>query len=328
MKPDAKTQLWMYQTMVKSRYFEECVAAIYMEGKKPIFDLAKGPIPGEMHLSRGQEPAAVGVCAHLGPGDVLTAGHRLHHFALAKGVRLPPMAAEIFGKATGLSGGRGGHMHIIDAACNFYASGIIAEGIAPAAGAALAFKMRRERNIGVSVIGEGGANAGVFHETLNLAALWKLPFICVIEDNAWAVTVSKQTSTAVPRNDVRAAAYGIPGVYVPGNDPYEIHQAVGEAVARAREGHGPTLIEVETWRYDGHFQGDPEAYRPRGEKEALLARDPIPAMRRRLMADGTASEGRLRQLDDDARAAVDDAIQFARSSCPPAAEEALLRVYA
>lgn len=314
--------------MVKSRYFEECLADIYMEGKKPIFDLAKGPIPGEMHLSRGQEPAAVGVCAHLEAADVLTAGHRLHHFAIAKGVRLRSMAAEIFGKASGLSGGRGGHMHIIDAACNFCASGIIAEGIAPAAGAALAFKMRQERRVGVSVIGEGAANAGVFHETLNLAALWQLPFVCVIEDNAWAVTVSKQTSTSVPRNDVRAAAYGIPGVYVPGNDPYEIYRVVGEAVSRARAGHGPTLIEVETWRYDGHFQGDQQAYRPQGEKESLLARDPIPAMRRRLVAEGTATEEDLRRLDQDARAAVDDAIQFARSSPPPAAEDALLRVYA
>lgn len=328
MKPDNTTQLWMYETMVKSRYLEECLATVYMEGKKPIFDLAKGPIPGEMHLSRGQEPAAVGVCAHLRVADALTAGHRLHHFAIAKGVRLRPMVAEIFGKASGLSGGRGGHMHIIDATCNFSASGIVCEGMAPAAGAALAFQLRGEPNVGVAVIGEGAANAGVFHETLNLAALWRLPFICLIEDNAWAVTVSKETSTAVPRNDVRAAAYGIPGAYVAGNDPYEIYRVVGEAIERARAGGGPTLVEVETWRYDGHFQGDPAAYRPKGEREALLARDPIPAMRARMLADKVATEGALTRLEAAAKGAVDEAIQFARDSELAAGEAALLHVYA
>lgn len=328
MKPDKQKQLWMYESMVKSRYFEKCMAEIYMEGKKPVFDIAKGTIPGEMHLSSGQEPTAVGVCAHLGPKDALAAGHRLHHFAIAKGVRLRPMAAEIFGKATGLSGGRGGHMHIIDATCNFSSSGIIAEGMPAAAGAALAFKMRQENHVGVGVIGEGGANAGVFHETLNLAALWKLPFICVIEDNNWAVTVEKSTSTSVPRNDVRGAAYGIPAVYVEGNDPFKIYEAVGAAIARARAGDGPSIVEIETWRYDGHFQGDPQGYRHPGEREALLARDPIPAMRGRMLAEETASEAELAALEAAAHAAVDDAIKFARDSALPAPEDALQKVYA
>ncbi len=196
MKPDTLAQLSMYEKMVTSRYFEECMAVGYLEGKQPIFDLARGPVPGEMHLSRGQEPCAVGVCAHLCEQDVLTAGHRLHHFAIAKGVRLRQMAAEIFGKATGLAGGRGGHMHLIDPQCRFSASGIISEGMPAAAGAALAFKMRKQPHVAVAVIGEGGANAGVFHETLNLAAVWNLPFVCIIEDNSWAVTVAKKTSTA------------------------------------------------------------------------------------------------------------------------------------
>jgi TPP-dependent pyruvate/acetoin dehydrogenase alpha subunit len=328
MTPDKKTQLWMYETMVTSRYFEECLAVIYMEGKKPVFDLAKGPIPGEMHLSRGQEPVAVGVCAHLNRDDALTAGHRLHHFAIAKGVRLPAMTAEIFGKSSGLSGGRGGHMHIIDANCNFSASGIICEGMAPAAGAALAFKMRNEQRVGISVIGEGGANAGLFHETLNLAALWKLPYVCVIEDNSWAVSVAKATSTSVPRNDVRAAAYGIPGEYVAGNDPYEIYRVVGEAVKRARAGGGPTLIEVETWRYDGHFQGDTEHYLAKGEKEEKLARDPIPAMRAHMFKGHTASDADLDALEKKARAAVDEAIRFARVSPMAVPEDALSHVFA
>lgn len=328
MKPDKKTQLWMYETMVKVRYFERRIADIYMEGKKPIFDLAKGPIPGEMHLASGQEPPAVGVCAHLQKDDVLTAGHRLHHFAIAKGVRLRPMTAEIFGKAAGLSGGRGGHMHLIDPICNFSASGIVAEGMAPAAGAALCFKMRKEPRVGVSIVGEGAANAGVFHETMNIAALWKLPFVCVIEDNSWGITVAKTTSTSVPRNDVRARSYGIPGAYVAGNDPFEIYSVVGAAVQRARAGGGPSLIEVETWRYDGHFQGDTEGYRPNGEKDGLLARDPIPAMRARILSGRTASEEEVKAAEECARLAVDDALEFARESPLPEPDDALKCVYA
>jgi TPP-dependent pyruvate/acetoin dehydrogenase alpha subunit len=161
--PSSAQRLWMYETMLKSRYFEERMAEIYLEGKKPVFDLSKGPIPGEMHLSNGQEPCAVGVCAHLTAEDALGAGHRLHHFAIAKGVDLKQMASEIFGKKTGLSGGRGGHMHLFDRRVNFGSSGIIGQGMSMAAGAALAFKMRGEPHVAVAVIGEGAANAGIFH---------------------------------------------------------------------------------------------------------------------------------------------------------------------
>jgi pyruvate dehydrogenase E1 component alpha subunit len=238
------------------------------------------------------------------------------------------MAAEIFGKASGLSGGRGGHMHIIDAECHFTCSGIVCQGMAPAAGAALTFKMRKQPHVAVAVIGEGAANAGAFHETLNLAALWKLPFICVIEDNSWGITVAKKTSTSVPRNDVRATAYGIPGAYVPGNDPYEIYRVCGEAVQRARAGGGPTLIEVETWRYDGHFQGDAEGYRPKGEKEAQLERDAIPRMRARMLADAIATESQLASLESSAKQTVDEAIQFAREAALPRPEDAMKHVFA
>lgn len=328
MTPDRVQSLWMYERMVQSRYFEQQIAAIYMEGKKPIFDLAKGPVPGEMHLSSGQEPCAVGVCAHLRAEDVLTVGHRVHHFAIAKGVELPAMTAEIFGKRTGLSGGRGGHMHLIDRRCNFTGAGIVSQGMAPAIGAALAFQMRGLPHVAVAVIGEGGANAGIFHETLNLAALWKLPFVCVIEDNSWAVTVSKAVSTSVPRNDVRAASYGIPGHHVPDNDMDAIFSVAGEAIARARAGQGPSLIEIETYRYDGHFQGDPEGYRPKGEKDALLKKDPIPRLRARLVANGVATDSEFTTLERRARDAVDDAIRFARQSALPEPDEALRHVFA
>lgn len=313
--------------MVLSRGYEERLAAAYMEGKTPLFNMANGPLPGEMHLSNGQEPCAVGVCAHLGADDVVTATHRPHHIAIAKGVDLQAMTAEIFGKKAGLSGGRGGHMHIFDPKVNFACSGIIAQGMGPAAGAALARKLRGEPGVAVAFIGEGAANQGAFHEVMNIAALWKLPFVCVIEDNAWGVSVAKSQSTAVARNDVRAAAYGIPGVYVPGNDPYAIYAAAGEAIARARAGGGPTLIEIETWRLAGHFMGDVEGYRPAGEKEALFARDPIPAMRQRMIAEKTATADDVVALEAEAKATLDEVFNFARAAAEPQPEEALEKVF-
>ncbi len=313
--------------MVLSRGYEERLAAAYMEGKTPLFNMANGPLPGEMHLSNGQEPCAVGVCAHLGADDVITATHRPHHIAIAKGVDLQAMTAEIFGKKAGLSGGRGGHMHIFDPKVNFACSGIIAQGMGPAAGAALARKLRGEPGVAVAFIGEGAANQGAFHEVMNIAALWKLPFVCVIEDNAWGVSVAKSQSTAVARNDVRAAAYGIPGVYVPGNDPYAIYAAAGEAIARARAGGGPTLIEIETWRLAGHFMGDVEGYRPAGEKEALFARDPIPAMRQRMIAEKTATAEDVVALEAEAKATLDEVFNFARAAAEPQPEEALEKVF-
>jgi pyruvate dehydrogenase E1 component alpha subunit len=318
----------MYETMLVSRYFEETIEAIYLEGKKPVFNMAKGPIPGEMHLSNGQEPCAVGVCAHLAPSDVVTSTHRPHHVAIAKGVDLRKMAAEIFGKKTGLSGGRGGHMHIFDPDVNFSCSGIIAQGMGPAVGAALSRKLQGKDGIAVSYIGEGAANQGAFHEALNLAALWKLPVLFIIEDNAWGISVAKAASTAVPNNASRAVAYGMPGHRVAGNDPLAIFAAAGEAVALARNGGGPSLIDIETDRLAGHFMGDAEAYRPKGELDTLRARDPIPALARRLQSEDGLSEGDLAAIAARARARVDDAIQFARESDYPEPQEALDKVFA
>ncbi|WJS05678.1 thiamine pyrophosphate-dependent dehydrogenase E1 component subunit alpha [Roseibium aggregatum] len=328
MAPTRDVQHWMYKNMVVSRRFEEAIAKIYFEGKTPAFNMANGPIPGEMHLSDGQEPVAVGVCAHLNKDDVVTATHRPHHQAIAKGVHLEKMAAEIFGKKTGLSGGRGGHMHIFDADVNFACSGIIAQGMGPAVGAALSRKMQNKPGVAVAFIGEGAVNQGAFHEAMNLAAVWKLPFICVIEDNAWGISVAKTASTAISNNAERAAAYGIPGKRIEGNDPFAIHEAAGEVIARARAGDGPSLLEIETFRLAGHFMGDAEGYRPKGEKDALFEMDPIPAMRARMIAEGTANESELAALESDAAARVEAAIKFARESADPAPEDALTSVFA
>lgn len=328
MKPTAKQQLWMYEQMVTSRYLEESLLAVYMEGKTPVFNMGDGLIPGEMHLSNGQEPCAAGVCAHLGPTDVVTSYHRPHHVAVAKGVDLERMVAEIMGKKTGLSGGRGGHMHLFDPAVNFSCAGIVAQGLPPAVGAALSRRLQKKPGVAVAYLGEGAANAGAFHEALNLAGVWGLPVLFVVEDNAWGISVSKKQSTAVPRNDTRAAGYGMPGVHISGNDPDAIFDVAGEIIERMRQGGGPALMEIETYRLAGHFVGDAEGYRPKGEKEALEAKDPIPAYAQRLITAGTLTPRTDRDLVNTAHARVDAAIGFGRTSPYPAPEEALEHVFA
>jgi pyruvate dehydrogenase E1 component alpha subunit len=316
----------MYLTMVKSRAFEAAIKLAYLEGKQPLFNMAKGPIPGEMHLSDGQEPCAVGVCAHLRADDAVTATHRPHHIAIAKGVDLNAMTAEIFGRASGLAGGRGGHMHLFDRRVNFCCSGIIAQGMGPAVGAALAAKLRGNDAVAVSFIGEGAANQGAFHESLNLAAIWKVPAVFVIEDNAYGISVAKRDSTAVERNAVRAQSYGMPGVFIPGNDADAIFSAAGEAVQRARAGGGPTLLEIETCRLEGHFMGDAEQYRPQGEVDQLKALDPIVSYRQRLLEQGVSA----RELDEGEARVRDEvaaAFAFARAASTPAVPTAYEKVF-
>lgn len=322
--PIAKaTLLTMYRDMLIIRQFEEEMAQAYMEGKTPAFNIAAGPVPGEMHLAAGQEPVAVGVCAHLRQEDAVAGTHRPHHFAIAKGMDLRRMCAEIFGKVTGLGRGKGGHMHLFDPVTHFGCGGIIGAGIPHAVGAALAFKKQGRDNVAVAFFGDGAANQGSFHEALNLAALWRLPAVFIVEDNAWAISVPKSKSTAIPTNADRAAAYGIPGAYVGENDAMAVYEAAGEAIARARRGEGPSLLEVKTDRYFGHFQGDPELYRPKDEVPGLKASDPIPRLRSYLLGGGGATAAEVQQVEADARARVADAYAFARESAYPEAAEAL-----
>lgn len=321
------TVLWMYRTMWTIRLFEERMAEIYLEGKTPAFDIGSGPVPGEMHLSAGQEPVAVGVCAHLRKDDAVIGTHRAHHFAIAKGVDLNKMAAEIFGKVTGLGRGKGGHMHLFDVENKFSCSGIIGASLPPACGAALAYKKLGKDSVAVAFFGEGAANQGSFHESLNLAAIWRLPAVFICEDNAWAISVPKSKSTAVADNSVRAAGYGIPGVRIPENDVLAVYEAAGEAVARARRGEGPSLIEVETYRFFGHFQGDPELYRPKDEVKKLREKDPIRRFAQQVLDRGLATAEELDAEKEAAARAVDEAIAFARESPYPDPQEALLHVF-
>ena len=326
--PDSATLREMHRQMVRIRIFEETLVEVYMEGKTPAFDIAAGPVPGEMHLAAGQEPVAAGVCAHLRPTDAITATHRPHHQALAHGVDMKMMAAEIFGRDAGLGHGKGGHMHLFSVEPAFGCSGIVGEGIPTAVGHALAFKKMGRDDIAVSFFGEGAANQGSFHESLNLAALWDLGVVFVCEDNEWAISVPKEAATAIANNSDRAAAYGIPGVLIPDNDPVAIYEAAGEAVARARRGAGPSLIEIKTDRLLGHFQGDAQLYRTAEQIAELEQRDAIRRYEERLVSSGEISEEEVADVWAACRAEVEEAIQFARDAAPPAPESALDHVFA
>ncbi len=292
LSPEARIKL--YETMVLSRTYEEAILREYHADKGPGFDIGKGLVPGEMHLSAGQEPVAAGICAHLTADDAITATHRPHHLAIAHGVDMDKMTAEIFGREAGLGRGRGGHMHLFDPVTHFSCSGIIAEGYPPALGQAFAFKRRGTDRVAVAVTGDGAANQGAFHESLNLAALWSLPVVFVVEDNDWGISVPRAASTCVASNADRAAAYGIPGERVEGNDVEAVYAVAGRAVARARSGAGPTLIEVHTLRMWGHFEGDAQGYRP--ELAEVPEHDPIPRYEKVLREAGAARrrQGRKR----------------------------------
>ncbi len=317
----------MYRTMSLIRRYEDQMAEIYLEGKTPLFSIAAGTVPGEMHLAAGQEPVAVGVCRHLRTGDAVTATHRPHHVAIAKGVDLKRMTAEIFGREDGLSGGKGGHMHLFDPSVHFSCSGIVGAGFAPAVGAAMAFQRAGDDRIAVAFGGEGAANQGTFHESLNLAALWHLPVVFVIEDNHYAISVPKAGSTAIAKNSDRAAAYGIPGTYVPGNDVVAVDQVAGEAIARVREGGGPALIEVETSRLYGHFQGDAEGYLLAGEKEEWRQQDPILHFRQMLLERGWLTAAQAAEIEETVASEVAEAVNFARESKTPDPITALTGVF-
>lgn len=334
MQASKETLLWMYEKMVEIRNYEETMANVYLEGKLPpgiqkglAFDIGSGPVPGEMHLAAGQEPVAVGICAHLRKEDTVVGTHRPHHFAIAKGVPLDKMTAEIFGKATGLGKGKGGHMHLFDPEHKFSCSGIIGASLPPACGAGLAAKKLGKSWVAVAFFGEGAANQGSFHESLNLAALWHLPVIFVCEDNKWAISVPKSSATSIEWVADRASAYGMPGIKVANNDALAVYEAVAPAIVRARRGEGPTLVEVKTDRYLGHFQGDPEVYRPKDEVGNLRKNDPIPKLAAVLKSHGMMSDGEESAIMARARQRVADAFDFARESEYPAPQDALNEVF-
>jgi pyruvate dehydrogenase E1 component alpha subunit len=237
------------------------------------------------------------------------------------------MTAEMFGKVTGLGKGKGGHMHLFDNAHKFSCSGIIGASMPIACGAALAAKKLGKNWVAIAFFGEGAANQGSFHESMNLAAMWKLPVIFVCEDNQWAISVPKSKATSIEWVADRAAGYGIPGIRVPENDALQVYEAVAPAIARARRGEGPSLIEIKTDRYFGHFQGDPETYRPKDEVAQLRESDPIPRLAKMLKEKNMLSDIEAADIAVTVHQRVKNAFDFARHSAYPNAHDALNDVF-
>ncbi len=306
-------------TMWRIRRFEEAVDDLF----------ARGLMHGTMHLSIGQEGSATGTCLNLRTDDVITSTHRGHGHCIAKGASLERMMAELLGKETGYCRGRGGSMHIADTATgNLGANGIVAGGIPIAAGAALAFQMQGLDRVAVSFFGDGATNEGAFHEALNLAAIWRLPVVFVCENNKYGMSFSTEFSIAVKHIADRAAAYGMPGVTVDGNDVEAVDAAVSTAVQRARAGEGPTLVEAETYRWKGHSKSDKNLYRTREEIAEWRGKDPIVRFEHLVKERGTLSENDVQQIRDDAMQAIKDAVVAANRAPDARSDDILDSVFA
>ena len=278
----------------------------------------RGLVHGTMHLSIGQEASATGVCAVLEPGDYITSTHRGHGHCIAKGAEPKYMFAEFFGKDTGYCRGRGGSMHIADVASgNLGANGIVGGGLPIAVGAALALQQEARPNVVVCFFGDGANNEGAFHESLNMAAIWKLPVVFVCENNQYGMSTSTERSTAVKRISQRAVAYDMPGVTVDGNEFAAVAQAAADAVDRARSGQGPSLLECLTYRHRGHSKSDRNRYRTKEEIESWIARDPIGRFEQILLDLSLIDDAQIEALVASVAQEIDSAIQYAKDSPAP-----------
>ena len=312
---NSKDHLAMLQTMMLIRVFEEKAEALY----------ALGQVHGTMHLSIGQEATAVGLSTALSREDYLLNTHRGHGHCLAWGSDPNLMMAEFLGKETGYCRGRGGSMHIADVeANNLGANGIVAGGLPISVGVGLSIKLRGTNQVVATVFGDGAANEGAFHESLNMASIWHLPVVYLCENNQYAMSMSVQRAFNIKHISERACAYGIPGVTVDGNDPLAVLQAVQEAVQHARAGKGPTLIEALTYRYRGHSKSDRQAYRTRDEVKEWQARDPI----RRFAATLGLDDKQREAFMAEAQQAIENAVAFAKASPEPELSSIMEGVYA
>jgi TPP-dependent pyruvate/acetoin dehydrogenase alpha subunit len=295
----------LLRVMLRIRLFEEALYRLFMSGT----------MPGTMHQCIGQEAVAAGVSAALRVGDLMASSHRGHGHAIAKGLPLTELMAEMFARTTGSSGGMGGSMHIFDLPRGFLGTtGVVGAGVPIAVGGALASRLEKSDRVVVSFFGDGATNQGAVHEALNLAAIWRLPIVFVCENNRYAVSFPVERAIAVPRVADRAAAYGMPGMTVDGQDALAVFDASRTAVARARAGEGPSFIECLTYRYKGHSRFEPAAYRPAGELAEWQGRDPIELLRRRLVGSGVMIEDQAAAIRADVEQEVATAIEFARSS--------------
>ena len=286
-------------------------------------------MPGAMHQAVGQEAVAAGVVSALNPDDTITSTHRGHAHCVAKDVPLKEMMAEMFAKREGSCRGMGGSMHLTDFSKGMLgAFAIVASGIPIATGAALSARVRGSGQVAVSFFGDGAVNEGIFHEALNMAALWKLPAIYIIENNQYALSMTVAESSAVPNLASRACAYGMPDLRVDGNDVLAVYEATRETVERARAGEGPTLIETLTYRIRGHARFEAAGCRPEAEVESWKSADPIERLAAGMIAGGLATEEQLNSIRQDAEAAIEEAIEYAGSCSDVEAEDYLAYITA
>ena len=309
----------LLRQMYTIRAFEEKAEQLYMMGK----------IHGTMHLSIGEEASAAGSIAALRPDDMILSTHRGHGHCIAKGANLNLMMAEFIGKETGYCRGRGGSMHIADVdGGNLGANGVVGGGLPISVGVGLSLKMQKRDQVVLCFFGDGAANNGAFHETLNMAAIWKLPVVYVCENNQYAMSFSVKRAFAIENIADRAAAYGMPGVTVDGNDLMAVYEAVSQAAQRARAGEGPTLVENVTYRWRGHAKSDPGRYRTKEEVEAWKEKGPIKRFRRQLIETQVLTAEEADQFEREAYAMIDAALAFAEASPEPALETIEEGVYA
>lgn len=308
----------MYKTMLKIRKFETAAMNYFAEGK----------IPGFVHLYIGEEAVATGVCANLNDDDYITSTHRGHGHIVAKGGDLKYMMAELFGKADGYCKGKGGSMHIADATKGILgANGIVGAGQNISIGAGLSAQYRGTNQVCVCFFGDGATNQGTFNEALNLASVWKLPVVFVCENNLYGISVSQSRHQAIKDVSDRAVSYNMPGITVDGNDVFAVSEAAAEAINRAREGKGPTLIECKTYRQRGHFEGDPGKYKPAAEQEAWLKKDPIPKMEKFILENNIVDEAGMKAVQAEVDKMIKGALEFANNSPLPSLESVVEDVY-
>jgi pyruvate dehydrogenase E1 component alpha subunit len=313
--------VWMYRTMVRHREFENRVALHFQIGD----------IPGFVHLGQGEEAIGAGALAAIRPDDTLTSTHRTGHgHLLARGETMERMMAEIFGRKTGIMKGKGGCMHFANIDLGeMGATGLLGGTLVIAAGMAIAHRLRNTDRVALCFFGDGTSNNGAFHEALNLVSAWKLPAVYICENNRYGESTLIYDVVNVPQLADRAVGYNIPGVHIDGNDPMAVYEAVTHAVARARKGNGPTLIEAETCRWRGHYEGDPqETYRKPGEVEECKKRDPIPRFRKKLIEMGVLTDNEADRIQDEAVKEVDKGVSFAKESPYPDPVEVTTDIYA
>jgi pyruvate dehydrogenase E1 component alpha subunit len=305
---DKERALKIFRTMNEIRAFEEKAYKLFEENK----------LRGSVHLYTGEEAIAATVCSSLTDADYISSTHRGHGHCIAKGARLDMALAELMGRATGYCKGRGGSMHIADLEKgNLGANAIVGGGIPIAVGAAMAIKLQKKQNVAVAFFGDGASNQGTFHESINLAAVKKLPVIFICENNGFAISVPVAQSTSVPDISARGAGYGIPGVTVDGNDVNSIDEAFLKAKKRALDGKGPTLIECKTYRWRGHWTGDPEPYRSREDVEKWKKQCPIERFKKYIIENKIATEKELDKIQEEAKLAMEAAAEFALNSPEP-----------